>query len=179
MARSDRVWNIIATALPLRHCVPPQRFRAGGGDTPEAMERGLEEAGRLNWRDGNTARVLFLIADAPPHAEDMTRAIKAIDSLRKKGVVFYPVAGSGYDGATEFIMRTAALLSGGVFLFLTDDSGVGDKHAEPHIPYYRVERLNHLMVRMIASELAGRRIAQNRDQIVRTVGQPQQVGANR
>jgi hypothetical protein len=146
---------------------------AGGGDTPEAMERGLEEAGRLSWRDGNTARVLFLIADAPPHAEDMTRAMKAIDGLRKKGVVFYPVAGSGYDNATEFIMRTAALLSGGVFLFLTDDSGVGNAHAEPHLTNYHVERLDRLMIRLIAGELTGKRVPPAPNDIVRTVGKPQ------
>ena len=146
---------------------------AGGGDTPEAMERGLEDAGRLSWRDGNTARVLFLIADAPPHAEDMMRAAKAIDGLRRKGVVFYPVAGSGYDSATEFIMRTAAMLSGGLFLFLTDDSGVGNAHAEPHLTNYHVEHLDRLMIRLITGELAGKRLPPAPNDIVRTVGKPQ------
>jgi hypothetical protein len=99
--------------------------------------------------------------------------VKAIDGLRKKGVVFYPVAGSGYDNATEFIMRTAALLSGGVFLFLTDDSGVGNAHAEPHLTNYHVERLDRLMVRLIAGELTGKRVPPAPNDIVRTVGKPQ------
>jgi hypothetical protein len=32
-------------------------------------------------------------------------------------------------------MRAAALVTGGQYLFLTDDSGVGDAHGEPHISY--------------------------------------------
>jgi hypothetical protein len=145
---------------------------AGGGDYPEAMHRGLEEAVQLSWRDGNTARVLFLVADAPPHTQFADRTMKAVDTLRKKGVVIYPVAASGTDDACEFIMRTAALLTGGQYLFLTNDSGVGDSHGEPHIPYYHVERLDRLMVRMIASELAGKRIEPRAAEILRRVGRP-------
>jgi hypothetical protein len=145
---------------------------AGGGDYPEAMHRGLEDAVQLSWRDGNSARVLFLVADAPPHTQFADRTMKAVDTLRKKGVAIYPVAASGADDACEFIMRTAALLTGGQYLFLTNDSGVGDAHAEPHIPYYHVQRLDKLMVRMIASELSGKRIEPQAGDILRTVGQP-------
>jgi hypothetical protein len=110
---------------------------AGGGDIPEAMHRGLEEAIRLRWRDADTARVLFLIADAPPHAVDGPRTLECVDTLRKRGVAIYPVAASCNDPqateATEFFMRAAALLTGSQYLFLTDDSGVGDGHGEPHI----------------------------------------------
>ena len=67
-------------------------------------------------------------------------------------------------------MRTCALLTGGQFLFLTDDSGVGGSHAEPKIPYYQVERLEKLMVRMIAGELSGQRIEAGAADIIRTVG---------
>jgi hypothetical protein len=143
---------------------------AGGGDYPEAVHRGFEEAQTLSWQESDTARVLLWLADAPPHSEFMSRTMAAADALRKKGVVFYPVACSGYDDNAEFIMRSCALLTGGQFLFLTDDSGVGDAHAEPKIPSYRVERLEKLIIRMVAGELAGRPIdAQPRD-VIRTVG---------
>jgi hypothetical protein len=145
---------------------------AGGGDYPEAMHEGLEKAVQLQWRSGPTARVLFLVADAPPHAQFAERTMRAVDALRKKGVAIYPVAASGADDACEFIMRSAALLTGGQYIFLTNDSGVGDAHAEPHIPYYHVERLNRLMVRMITSELSGRRIDPQPGDILRTVGRP-------
>lgn len=70
-------------------------------------------------------------------------------------------------------MRTPALLTGGQFLFLTDDSGVGNAHAEPHLTNYHVERLDKLMIRLIASDLAGKRIPAERGDILRTVGKPQ------
>jgi hypothetical protein len=90
--------------------------------------------------------------------------------LRKKGVAIYPLACSGYDDAAEFVLRTCAVMTGGQFLFLTDDSGVGDSHAEPHIPYYNVQKLDRLMVRMIACELAGKRIEPEQGEILRAVG---------
>lgn len=143
---------------------------SGGGDYPEAMHRGLEEATQLRWREQDTARVLFLIADAPPHAQHMTRTMTAANALRKRGVAIYPVACSGYDDACEVVMRSCAMLTGGQFLFLTDDSGVGAAHGEPHIPFYQVQRLEQLMVRMIAGELSGRRIEPQPSEIIRTVG---------
>jgi hypothetical protein len=145
---------------------------AGGGDYPEAMEVGLEAAGKMQWRTADTARVVFLVADAPPHAKDIGRAMTAVDALRKKGVAIYPLACSGYDPATELVMRSCAMLTGGQFLFLTDDSGVGEAHGEPHIPFYHVERQGKLMIRMIASELSGRRLDPAPEDIIRTVGNP-------
>src|SRR4029077_21090038 len=102
-----------------------------GGDYPEAMHRGLEEAGKLRWRDRDTTRVVFLVGDAPPHVQHMQRTLAAAGVLRKRGVAIYPVACSGYDDACEFVMRSCALLTGSQFLFLTDDSGVGNSPAEP------------------------------------------------
>jgi hypothetical protein len=144
----------------------------GGGDVPEAMEVGLAEAVKLQWRTADTARVMFLVADAPPHAQDIGKAMAAADALRKKGVAIYPLACSGYDAATELVMRSCAMLTGGQFLWLTDDSGVGEAHGEPHIPFYHVERQGRLMVRMVASALSGRRLDPAPEDIIRTVGNP-------
>jgi hypothetical protein len=69
-------------------------------------------------------------------------------------------------------MRAAAQLTGGRYLFLTDDSHVGFVHAEPHIPCYSVTRLDHAVVRMIETELTGRRIASEPEQILRRAGAP-------
>jgi hypothetical protein len=61
-----------------------------------------------------------------------------------------------------------AVQTGGKYVFLTDDSGVGDSHEEPDISGYTIERLNDLMVREIrsyaASRLRGRRVADTREQ---------------
>jgi hypothetical protein len=143
---------------------------AGGGDYPEAVHRALEEANQLRWREQDAARVLFLIGDAPPHTQFMERTLIAANNLRKRGVAIYPVACSGYDAATELVMRACAFLTGSQFIFLTDDSGVGSAHAEPHIPFYQVQRLDKMMIRMIASELSGRRIEPEPKDVLRTVG---------
>lgn len=152
----------------------------GGGDIPEAMHRGLDDAAKLAWRKADTARVLFVVADAPPHARNATRTLEAVDRLRDKGVAIYPIAASNSDGvsmeATEFVLRAAALLTGGQYLFLTDDSGVGDAHGEPRIPYYRVEMLDRLMIRVLAGELAGRRNEPDPKDVLRTVGKPPRSG---
>lgn len=55
-------------------------------------------------------------------------------------------------------MRTASVLTMGQYLFLTDHSGVGDAHATPSVSSFAVEKLDRLMIRMIASELAGKRL---------------------
>jgi len=141
----------------------------GGGDYPEAMDAALFQAKSLEWRGGNTASVLFLVADAPPHDEHAEEMLLRMDDLRKRGVVIYPVAASGVAEECELVMRTAALVTGAKYLFLTDDSGVGNPHAEPHIPYYDVERLDRLMIRMIESELAGKEIAADPEKIIRRV----------
>ncbi len=131
----------------------------GGGDFPEAMDVALQSAEQLTWREGNTARVLFLVGDAPPHTQDAGRAMTAITGLSERGVRIFPVGASGVEKSAEVILRTASLLSMGQYLFLTDHSGVGHAHATPDVPKFAVERLDRLMLRMIASELAGKRLA--------------------
>jgi hypothetical protein len=158
------------TSLDTFHKNIAAQSAAGGGDYPEAMHKGLQEATQLRWQDKDTARVAFLIADAPPHAQHMNATLAAVNALRKRGVAVYPVACSGYDDACEFVMRSSAMLTGSQFLFLTDDSGVGNAHGEPRIPYYQVERLEKLMIRMIDSELAGQQVRANPAEIIRTVG---------
>lgn len=142
----------------------------GGGDFPEAVHKGIEQATHLDWSSGATARVVIHVADAPPHAANFEQSLTRLDRLRKAGVVYYPLAASGYDPSCEFLMRSGAVLTGAEFLFLTDDSGIGNAHAEPTTSGYHVESLNRLLVRMIAGELSGRRIEPRPEEILRTVG---------
>jgi hypothetical protein len=148
----------------------------GGGDEPEAVQKAMAEAAQLAWSPDAAARVLIHLADAPPHDPDFLQSLKSVDRIRKSGVAFYPVACSGYNTACEFHMRVSALLTGGQFLFLTDDSGIGDPHAKPNIPFFHVERLNRLLVRMISAELEGRHLEPRPDEILRTVGNPPETG---
>ncbi len=141
----------------------------GGGDYPEAVHDALADAGRLSWSKGNVARVVFHIADAPPHDDKIEPALKATNVLREKGVAVYPIAASGVLHVAEFSMRTEAMLTGARYVFLTDDSGVGNTHAEPHFPYYDVQKLDKLIVRMVAMELTGQPIQANQADIIRRV----------
>lgn len=144
----------------------------GGGDWPEAVHEALTEAAGLTWQTADTARVLFWIADAPPHGEHAQDAFDAILDLRSQSIGVYPVASSGVDTELEFYMRAAAQLTLSEYLFLTDDSGVGNPHAEPHIPCYHVQRLDQLIIRMIEAELSGERVEPDAAEIIRTVGHP-------
>jgi hypothetical protein len=150
-----------------------QQSAGGGGDYPEAMHTALNEArDRLTWGDTNTAKLLFLIADAPPHDQSVKETLDAVQGLKDKGVHIYPIAASGVADLAERIMRYAAVVSGGEYIFLTDDSGVGNPHAVPHIPCYNVRKLNDVMADVIKSELNQQRIEPDQKTIVRKVGKP-------
>jgi hypothetical protein len=135
------------------------QFAGGGGDYPEAVHVAVEHADKLSWREGNTARVMFLVADAPPHDEYLALTLDGAQTLRRRGVRIYPLGGSGVGQMAQFIFRGMAFATLGQYLFLTDHSGVGNPHAKPDVPEFQVERLDRLMIRMISSELAGKRLA--------------------
>ncbi|MEO7327262.1 MAG: VWA domain-containing protein [Minicystis sp.] len=149
-----------------------QQFADGGGDQPEAMDQALALVPGLAWRGGNTARMAFVVADAPPHPEHATDYLHAVEALRPKGIRLYPIAASGVDTEAEYFLRVGAEATLGRYLFLTDDSGVGDPHEKPHIPCYPVQKLSKLITRMIASELSGARIPAAQADVIRTVGSP-------
>jgi Mg-chelatase subunit ChlD len=146
---------------------------AGGGDYPEALDQGLQAGVDLSWRDGKVARVAFLIADAPHHVGNEGAVRSAIFDASERGIRLYPVAASGADRLTEYTMRTMAQVTGGRFMFLTDDSGIGDPHLEPTIPCYHVTRFDQAMVRMIAIEITGEYIPVDPEDVIRTGGDPQ------
>lgn len=145
---------------------------AGGGDTPEAMDAAMADMISLQWRTGNAARLAFLVADAPTQPNGREPFLKSANDARLAGIKVYPVAASGVSPDAEFQMRNAAQATLGRYLFLTDDSGVGGSHAEPHIPCYQVQHLNKLIHRMISSELKGERIPAESEDILRSVGAP-------
>jgi len=124
----------------------------GGDDFPEAVHTALEKAtNELQWSSNAKTRLMFLILDAPPHYED--NVIKSIqNSIKKaaeKGIKIIPVTASGIDKETEFLMRFMAISTNGTYVFITNDSGIGNEHLTPTVGEYQVEFLNDLMVRLI------------------------------
>jgi hypothetical protein len=150
---------------------------SGGGDLPEAVDQAMAAAAGLSWHGGATARLVFHVADAPQHEARGAGVATALQQLRGLGVHYYPVAASGVDGLFELTFRTAALVTGGRYLFLTDDSGVGEGHAEPTIPCYFVTRLEAALVRMIDVEVSGRVRGPAPGEVLRSVGDLQQCDA--
>lgn len=160
----------------------PQEFRmhlaaqsaGGGGDFPEAPEAAFEAMNQLAWRGGeSTARLAFWVADAPHHAERSSRMKAALEAAKAQGVHIYPVASSGVDELTELSMRSAAQLTGGRYLFLTSDSGVGGPHKEPSIPCYFVTKLDTAILRMVDIEMTGEYREPRGEEVLRAGGDPQ------
>jgi hypothetical protein len=146
---------------------------AGGGDIPEAVPEGIAAGVGLGWRTtDDVARVMFWVADAPQHPGKEQAVNAAVNAAVQKGIHVYPIASSGVEESAEATMRGAAQITGGRYLFLTDDSGIGNAHAEPHIPCYVVTPLQGAMVRMIESEMKGTRVEPAASEVIRTVGAP-------
>jgi len=150
---------------------------SGGGDFPEAVIDGLGDGLAQSWRDtADVARMVFWVADAPPHPGEGGDLATLARAAASRGIHIYPIASSGIDDATEYQMRATAQLTGGRYLFLTDDSGIGDAHAEPTIPCYAVTHLDQAVIRMIETEVTGARVEVAAEDVVRRVGSPDDAG---
>lgn len=125
----------------------------GGGDYPEAVHTALEKGLQsLSWSETARARLAFLVLDAPAHyrTEVLESLQKSIEAYARLGIRLIPVAASGVDKNTEFMCRFFAVSTGGTYVFLTNDSGIGGDHIAPTIGEYKVEQLNELLLRLIA-----------------------------
>ena len=124
---------------------------SGGGDYPEAVDQALEKAVSKQWSTGNTTKLIFHVLDAPIHSGSTyeKRFSDAVISAAAQGIRICPIISSGAAGETEYISRQAAIYTGGTFIFLTDDSGIGNAHHDPNIPNIVVELLNSMLVRII------------------------------
>lgn len=146
-----------------------QQVATGGGDYEEAMQDALVRAAQADWR-GDAIKTLLLVADAPPHAEDVSRAWLAAEHLRANRVQVVPVGASGVGDLAEYVMRAMAAATQSRYAFLTDDSGVGNSHAAPAIDCYLVTRLDKLLTRIIDSQVSGRRVEPEKADVIREVG---------
>ncbi len=119
----------------------------GGGDTPEALNEALHEVVHsMSWRQ-QAARMVVLVADAPPHLDyggcmtaPGTYGVSPHPGLRAdglgrpgacpqydrdmqaalaKGIKLFAVGASGLDPVGEYIYRQMAQYTAGRFVFLT------------------------------------------------------------
>ena len=75
--------------------------------------------------------------------------MKSMKNASALGIRIIPVASSGVDEETEVILRSFALMTGGTYIYLTNDSGIGGYHVEASVSEKNVEPLNDCMVRVV------------------------------
>ncbi|MGB7341217.1 MAG: vWA domain-containing protein [Phototrophicaceae bacterium] len=145
---------------------------SGGGDYPESLNEGVDMAlNAVEWRMDDTIRLMFLVADAPPHVDyqdDADYSLLMQDALAR-GIKVHPIASGGLEPEGEFVLRQIAQVTMGRFLFLTYDDGVvgtvgddrpdlevGSPEDEQDIGDYSVSQLDELVLRLITDEIAAR-----------------------
>jgi Mg-chelatase subunit ChlD len=141
----------------------------GGGDYPEAMDLALARAVSQDWRP-DAVKSLLLVADAPPHDENIGKAWRAAEAARVKRIQIVPVAASGVGDVAEYVMRAMAAATQSRYIFLTDDSGIGNPHATPAVDCFLVTRLDRLVRRVLDSQISGRRVEPRVGEVIRSVG---------
>lgn len=124
----------------------------GGGDEPESLNEAMHVAiNQMDWRLGEAIRLVFLIADAPPHldyeqdydyAKEMVRA-------NQQGIKVFPIASSGLNSQGEYIFRQIAVHTMGRFIFILYGGGTSHDVGE-----YTVENLDDLVVSLVEEELS-------------------------
>ncbi len=135
---------------------------SGGGDNPESLNEGLHEAVQgVSWRGDNAIKLIFLVADAPPHLDydnDYDYA-QEMAAAAWHGIKIYPIASSGLTSDGEYIFRQIAQYTLGHFLFLTYQQGTsgaaGTDRADLQAGNggnYTVDQLDELVEKLIAEE---------------------------
>lgn len=104
-------------------------YRAdGGGDTPENVRRAMADAlNKSGWSDNNanTAQIIFLVGDAPPHddyRDEPDTATTAAQAL-SRGIVVNTIQ-CGTESSTTPIWEKIALRGQGKYFAIPQDGGV-------------------------------------------------------
>ena len=125
----------------------------GGGDIPESLNEALHVAvHEPGWRLEEAIRLVFLIADAPPHLDypdDYSYADEMAEAHRR-GIKIFSVASSGLDPQGEYIFRQIAQHTMGRFIFIVYGAGGTTPH---EVSRYTVERLDDLIVSLVEDEM--------------------------
>jgi hypothetical protein len=129
----------------------------GGGDFPEAADRALKQAVDKNWTVDSAVRLIFHVCDAPPHSDKRSQDTyyDTINTAVQKGICIIPIASSGIDLATEYLLRQEAIMTGGTYIFLTDYTGKTEKELLHTVGAYTDESLNDCIVRVVNKYLKG------------------------
>ncbi len=129
----------------------------GGGDTPESLNQALAQAvDGVAWRSG-AAKVVFVLADAPPHM-DYAGDVPYGDSVRAavaKGIRIHTVAASGLDALGTLVFRQVAQFTRGKFVFLEYGSPEAAAASHGVTGAVRRDNLEDILFEQIRDEVAG------------------------
>lgn len=129
----------------------------GGGDGPESLNQGLAHAVSLDgWRD-DAAKVMFLIADAPPHMDYSgdTPYGQSLLAAVGQGIRIHSVAASGLDSFGTVVMRQTAQFTGGKFIFIEYGSTAASAASHGVTGSVSSNNLDDIIYQQISGELAG------------------------
>ncbi|MFZ4399322.1 MAG: T9SS type A sorting domain-containing protein [Bacteroidales bacterium] len=130
------------------------QYSGEGGDevVEEAFRVSIDS---LQWNPSARARLLFFVMDEQPltNADVIKKMQIYTQKAAEKGIKVIPVIASAetfsHASSLEYLMRSIALATNGTYVFLTDHSNIGDKHAKPTTDQYDVELLNSLLKKII------------------------------
>jgi hypothetical protein len=134
----------------------------GGGDTPEALDEGLDDAlSKPSWRPaGSATQLVVLIGDAGGHPDRQVARpyTKSMMDAAARGVKILPIAASSSDDQAEVAFRQLAQFTGGRFVFLSYGAGGAALGTSTDITKadYEELSLDDLIVRLVADELSAR-----------------------
>lgn len=150
-------YSDFSTDVTTQQAYLKQQDASGGGDFPEAVDVALTEAVSKQWM-AQATKIIVHVADAPAHDNDVENWSKAATKAAEQGIRIVSVASSGIDKKTEYFFRSQSLVTGGVYVWLTDDSGIGGEHLEGTVEKRPVvEPLNDCLVRVMAALHTGDR----------------------
>ena len=134
----------------------------GGGDTPEDVQAGLDDAmHKLKWREKGV-KLAFLIGDAAPHT-DYGQGYTYLHAMRdaaRRAIKIATIGASGLDKPAEVAWRQLAQYTMAPFVFLTfgekgDSEGGTPSSVSHHIgSNWVAENLDAIIVRLVKTELA-------------------------
>ena len=157
------ITKVIDFDTPRRFSSAFQRFGAdGGGDTPESVNAGLDDALQMAWRD-DAIKVIVLVGDAEPHDyrdDPWDRYLALSEIAVGAGVRIHTVSASGMGHRGEVVWREMALVTGGQFVFLTyEGSGSGEPGDETshHVEGYNVSDLGSIVFSLLKQEVENQR----------------------
>ena len=127
-----------------------QQGASGGGDYEEAVATALEEAVNMEWSDQYATKLIVHVADAPSHKSDYGKWNNAVQTAASKGIRIITVASSGVNHLCEYLFRSQSLITDGCYVYITNDSGIGNSHLEATVQERPVvEFLNKALIRLI------------------------------